>query len=254
MAQPLTVAEVDRAMSDLPRVLVGVEQEYKWRVDPVEFLGTAQPSPQALERVLPLPPGTSAVSRFRHAMSSIYFDDDWYLAEHGLALKAQVNPRQFRNVCWLAAKQTISWVDGCRDSLEISERIAPEDIHRELSARATLPLRHLDGQCRRPVTYEAYATTTQVRHKVHLRTGGGTLFQATFDVASTTLIGGNAEAASTEMFLEIETTSSELRPRGQLDAWARQLSEVIGHEPEQESKPQRAAALAGWAAAARGDR
>ena len=245
MAQPLTVAEVDEAMSGLPRILVGVEQEYKWRVDPLEYLGTDQPSPQALERVLPLPPGASVASRFRHAMSSIYFDDDWHLAAHGLALKAQVNPRQFRNVCWLAAKQTISWVDGCRDSLEISERIAPEDIHGELTRHATLPLRHLDGQCRRPVNYEAYATTTQVRHKVHLHVASGSLFQATFDVATTRLLPGGS--TTTETWLEIESTSSELRPRGQLDAWARQLTEAIGREPERESKPQHAAALAGWA-------
>ena len=246
MAQPLTVAEVDQAMSDLPRVLVGVEQEYKWRVDPREFLGTAQPSPQALERVLPLPGGASVASRFRHAMSSIYFDDDWYLAAHGLALKAQINPGQFRNICWLAAKQTISWAGGCRDSLEISERIPPEDIHTELTRRATLPLRHLDGQCRRPVSYEAYATTTQVRHKVHLHIASGTLFQATFDVATTRLLGGSG-ATTTETWLEIESTSSELRPRAELDAWARQLTQAIGREPDQESKPQYAAALAGWA-------
>jgi hypothetical protein len=244
MAQPLTVAEVDRAMSGLPTVLVGVEQEYKWRVDPREYLGTPEPSPQALERVLPLPPGATVVSRFRHAMSSIYFDDDWYLAAHGLALKAQINPAQFRNVCWLAAKQTISWLDGCRDSLEISERISPDAIHAELTSRRTLPLRHLDSQCRRPVTYEAYATTTQVRHKVHLHIASGALFQATFDVATTRLLpdGGT----TTETWLEIESTSSELRPRGELDAWARQLTEAIGREPDQESKPQHAAELAGW--------
>jgi hypothetical protein len=244
MAQPLTVAEVDQAMSDLPRLLVGVEQEYKWRVTPRELLGTDEPSPQALERVLPLPPGAAVVSRFRHAMSSIYFDDDWYLAAHGLALKAQINPGPFANVCWLAAKQTISWVDGCRDSLEISERITPGAISAELTGRATLPLRHLDGQCRRPITYRAYATTTQIRHKVHLHTQAGVLFQATFDVATTRLLpdGGS----TTDTWLEIESTSSELRPRGQLDAWARQLSEAIGRAPDQESKPQHAAALAGW--------
>src|SRR6266536_6720375 len=141
MSRPLTVDEVDRTMAALPQVQIAVEQEYKWRVDPEEFLGTDHPSPAALERVLPLPPGAVVVGRFRHVMSSIYFDDHWCLTGHRLALKAQVNPGPFRNVCWLVAKQTIAWVDGCRDALEVSARVPPGQVRQALRDRAVLPLR-----------------------------------------------------------------------------------------------------------------
>jgi hypothetical protein len=240
----LTEAEVDLAMADLPDVQVAVEQEYKWRVDARQFLGTDDPDPQALRRVLPLPPGASVVSAFRHIQSSIYFDDEWRLNEKGLALKALVNPGAFRNVSWLQAKQTISWVAGCRDSLEVSARVRPQDIHTAVRDGGLLPVRYLTRLCGGELRLDAYAATTQERNKVHLRTEEGVLFQATFDVSRTRSLPGGEPLVET--WLEIEGTSSDLRPRGQLDAWARTLTDRLGVEPDDISKPAAAARLAGW--------
>ena len=244
LSEPLTADDIDRAMAHLPRVQIAVEQEYKWSVDPLAFLGTPDVTPQALERVLPLPEGATVVTRFRHIQSSIYFDDNWRLADNRLALKALVNPGPFRNLSWLFAKQTISWVDGCRDSLEVSARVAPQEIHQVVRERRTLPLEYLERLCGRELHLDAYATTTQERNKVHLRLPDGVLFQATFDVTRTRVLPDGEPVDQT--WLEIESTSSDLRPRGALDAWASTLTDRIGVEPDEVSKPESAARLAGW--------
>jgi hypothetical protein len=243
-AAPVTEAEIDRTMAELPRVQVAVEQEYKWQVDPCDFLGTDRPDPQALRRVLPLPDGAMVASVFRHIQSSIYFDDAWRLAERELALKALVNPGAFRNVSWLQAKQTISWVDGCRDSLEVSARVRPEDIHSAVRDRTLLPIGYLERLCGGELRLDAFAATTQERNKVHLRTAEGVHLQATFDVTRTRVLPDGEPVVQT--WLEIEGTSSDLRPRGQLDAWARTLTDHLGLEPDSMSKPARAARTAGW--------
>jgi hypothetical protein len=243
-AAELTQTEIDRTMADLPDVQVAVEQEYKWSVGVRELLGTDRADPRALRRVLPLPDGATVVSTFQHIQSSIYFDDQWVLADNGLALKALVNPGAFRNVSWLQAKQTIRWVDGCRDSLEVSARVRPHDIHAAVRDRTLLPVAHLERLCGRELRLDAYAATTQERNKVHFRSPDGVLFQATFDVSRTWSLPEGTPV--TQTWLEIEGTSSDLRPRAELDAWARTLTAFLGVEPETVSKPAAAARTAGW--------
>lgn len=243
-AAELTQVEIDRAMAELPDVQVAVEQEYKWAVGTRDFLGTDRADPQALRRVLPLPDGATVVSVFQHIQSSIYFDDEWRLADNDLALKALVNPGAFRNISWLQAKQTIRWVNGCRDSLEVSARVRPHDIHTAVRDRTLLPIGHLERLCGRELRLDAYAATTQERNKVHFRAEDGVLFQATFDVSRTWALPAGEPVVQT--WLEIEGTSSDLRPRAALDAWAHTLTAFLGVEPETVSKPAAAARLAGW--------
>jgi hypothetical protein len=243
-AAELTQTEIDQTIADLPDVQVAVEQEYKWAVGSREFLGTDRADPQALRRVLPLPGGAMVVSVFQHIQSSIYFDDGWCLAENDLALKALVNPGVFRNISWLQAKQTIRWVDGCRDSLEVSARVRPHEIHAAVRDHALLPVAHLERLCGRELCFDAYAATTQQRNKVHFRSADGVLFQATFDVSRTWALPHGEPVIQT--WLEIEGTSSDLRPRIALDAWARILTAHLGVEPEHVSKAAMAARLAGW--------
>ncbi|NRQ37371.1 hypothetical protein HII36_36875 [Nonomuraea sp. NN258] len=242
-AQPLNATEVDQIMSALPDRRVGTEQEYKWLIDPVEVFGTDTPGlPEALS--LPIPEDVTAETPFTHTQSSIYFDDRWQLAANDLAVKLLINYGAYRNLSWICVKQTVAWVGGCRDCLEISERVDVRDVNRVMAERTTIPLAYAARLVPGASNLTPYATAVQLRHKVPLRTRYGTVFQLSLDLVTTRSLADGARATST--WIEIETSGSDLPSRKALDDWAELLGDRLPGPPYEMSKPVRAARQAGW--------
>lgn len=228
----------------LPGLQIGVEQEYKWRLTPSDLIDADEITLAALQSAVPAPDGGVLSQSFRHTQSTIYFDDQWALADARMALRATINPGLARDVSWLGAKQTVAWRDGCRDALEVSERISPKAISGELVDQRTVPLQYIARICGRAPQLSAYAYIVQHRHKLMFSVGDGWLLQVSFDVAATRLMGGGA--TETGRWLEIENNSSDLRARHALNRWASELSDHLGHAPVDQSKSEYAAMMAGW--------
>ncbi len=240
----LDVAEVDRVMAEYPRTRVGTEQEYKWLVDPVVVTGAATPG-LAETCLLPVPAGMTTETPFSHTQSSVYFDCDWQLTSHQVTLKALVNYGLYSNVSWICAKQTVAWIDGCRDSLEVSERIDAKDLGDIIRQRSTIALQYLDRLLPGATALAPFATCTQVRHKVPVRTSDGALMQLSLDLCTTKAFDPATTSADT--WIEIETSHSDLQSRRALNEWAEMLNDRLGIEPHSVSKPEHAASQAGWA-------
>jgi hypothetical protein len=242
---PVTVDEVAAAVAGLPTTRVGTETEYKWLIGTESVFGNTDAVGLAqLCEVVPRPADATADTPFTHTQSSVYFDTGWRLAEQGLTLKVIVNHGVFSKVCWICAKHTVSWVDGCRDSLEISERVAPEDIRRVITERSALPMRYVERHCHPGVELTPYATATQVRHKLPYHTADGALLQLSFDVVTNRLLDGGP--TRTDRWVEIETSHSDLKARRALIGWSGAVTGFLGIEPHQVSKPAQAARDAGW--------
>jgi hypothetical protein len=242
-APPIDAAEVDRVHAQYPRTRVGSEQEYKWLIGADQFGGVQTPGlVQALE--LPRPAGVALDGPFSHTQSSVYLDDDWRLSAQQITAKILVNYGAYRNVAWVCAKQTVAWTEGCRDSLEISERVDTADIAAVVAQRSTIALGYIARLVPEAASLKPYATATQVRHKVPVRTSDGAALQLSLDVSTTkTLADGGSE---TDVWVEIETSHSDLYSRRALIEWADLLSDHLGRRPHEVAKPERAAVRAGW--------
>src|SRR5690606_38472250 len=157
--------------------------------------------------------------------------DDWRLVEDHVTLRATVNPGSASEVAWIGVKQTIAWEDGCRDSLEVSERIAPLGISRELETQASLPLRYVSRLIRRPIRPVQYACAIQTRYKLFFRTRNDAQLQLTFDAAEFRPLAGEGGGSVPASWLEIENNNRDLRARRELEAWAADISTALGRRP-----------------------
>ncbi|WP_433493634.1 hypothetical protein ACQP26_19685 [Micromonospora sp. CA-248089] len=236
----LTTEEVENALADLPTTRVGTEMEYKWLLDLDSFPQIdGEDVLSRLQDLVPPPAGMKLGSPFVHTQSSVYFDDDWLLTERDLTLKIIVNHGSFSNVSWICAKQTISWIDGCRDALEISERITPGEATQIIRSHAALPIDYIDRQCGKRVNLQPYATATQVRHKLPFHGPDGSILQLTFDRTTNRSLA--SEETCQDTWIEIETPHSDLRSRGGLIGWAAAMTELLQKSPHQMSKSEREA-------------
>jgi hypothetical protein len=227
-----------------PVLVLGVEQEYKWRIDARDLFGTDRPDLDDLARVLPAPDTSQEELRFQHTQSSIYFDDNWHLTRDRVTLRATVNPGRAKDVSWLGIKQTIRWEDGCRDSLEVNERVAPGSISQEIRDRRALPLTYACRLAGRPIVPSAYACVVQHRHKLFYRDQNQMLLQLTFDISEFRVLPDGERALTT--WLEVENNTADLRARDALTAWANEITDRLGHQPTGMAKSEIAARMAGW--------
>jgi hypothetical protein len=257
MTAPTVTNGTDRAVA-LPSTVLGVEQEYKWRLE-ADLFGATAPTLADLERAVPHPAEAPRDGAFRHTQSTLYFDDGWWLTEHRIALRATVNPGAAKDIAWLGVKQTIAWQDGCRDSLEVNERIEPKGIAAELRNRRSLPVTYvlrLFGQAPFGVTPRshtpdspslaptAFAVVIQNRHKLFFRTRDDMQLQLTFDIAEFRALPDGESV--TMHWLEVENNTADLRARHALNLWAHDITQWLGRQPAEYSKSELAAEMAGW--------
>jgi hypothetical protein len=245
----VTVTDTDPQVGQvLPATVIGVEQEYKWRLPARGLAGNPRPTLDELEQAIPAPAESERVLRFRHTQSTIYFDDRWQLAANGITLRAIVNPGEIKDIAWLGIKQTIRWEHGCRDSLEIGERMSARSVGHEVRDGTTLPMTYLRRQLGPAVQPTAYAAVAQQRHKLFYVDRDGVQLFVTFDISEFRVLP-QSETTLT-YWLEIENNDRELGARHALDRWAHALSERLETAPSKEAKAELAATLAGWDPAA----
>jgi hypothetical protein len=233
--------EVPRGMS------IGVEQEYKWRLPEDGLQGNREPKLGDLAVALPLPHNSQIENRFQHTQSTVYFDDEWQLSAHGVALRATVNPGTIRRVSWLGVKQTLWWENGCRDSLEISGRLDAKNIGDEIRNEKSMMLGYINRMLGKQIAPDPFAVVVQRRHRIFYRNNDGILLQLTFDVSDFQILPDRRPHRT--YWLEIENNNPDPRARAALTQWAGPVSERLGAEPASQAKSELAAELAGWVSA-----
>lgn len=244
MTSPMALADFDPEVDDVPPgIVIGVEQEYKWRLGDDGLFGNRQPTLDDLAAAVPAPEDAVPESRFQHTQSTLYFDDRWQLTDRQIALRATINPGTIKRVAWLGVKQTLRWENGCRDSLEIGGRLAAKDIGRGVrdpQSPAVAYAQRLLGVALEP---DVFASVIQHRHKVFYRNGAGTLLQVTFDRAEFKALPDGQPQVT--YWLEIENNARDLHARQALERWATAVSERVGAPPGTRSKAEVAAEMSG---------
>lgn len=230
-----------------PETLIGVEQEYKWRLPEDGLGGNRQPTLHYLADALPPPDNSQIEMRFQHTQSTVYFDDQWELSARGIALRAIVNPGTIRRVSWLGVKQTLWWENGCRDSLELGERLDAKNLGDEVRSGKSIALTYLKRVLGKQISPDPFAVIIQHRHKIFYRNNEGVLLQLTFDVSDFRILPDHG--AQRTYWLEIENNDNDPRARVALTQWAGPVSERLGAEPASLAKSELAAELAGWVSA-----
>lgn len=245
MTSPTALADFDPEVDDVPPgIVMGVEQEYKWRLGDDGLFGNPQPTLDDLAAAVPPPDDAAPESRFQHTQSTLYFDDRWQLTDRQIALRATINPGTIKRVSWLGIKQTLRWEDGCRDSLELGGRLAAKDIGREVRNPQAPALAYAHRLLGFAIEPTVFASVIQHRRKVFYRNSAGTLLQVTFDRAEFKALPDGQPVVS--YWLEIENNARELQARLALDRWARAVSERVGAAPATTAKAELAAELSGW--------
>jgi len=245
MTSPAPLTDFDPETDEVPpSTVIGVEQEYKWRLGAQGLFDGRKPELDELAAAVPAPERSVPEMRFRHVQSTIYFDDRWQLTERQVALRATVNPGTIKRVAWLGVKQTIRWEAGCRDSLELGSRLAARDIGREVRDEQSLAPAYARRLVGAPITPRAYASVVQHRHKIFYRDSDNVLLQVTYDVSEFKALPDGATRLT--YWLEIENNVREPRARQALDRWAAVVSQRLGVAPGNQAKSEIAAEMAGW--------
>ncbi|MFF5052233.1 hypothetical protein ACFY1S_03480 [Micromonospora sp. NPDC000663] len=245
MTSPTALVDFDPGTDDVPPgIVIGVEQEYKWRLGDDGLFGNLQPTLDDLAAAVPPPDDAVEESRFQHTQSTLYFDDRWQLTDRQIALRATINPGTIKRVSWLGVKQTLRWENGCRDSLELGGRLAAKDIGREVRNPQSPALAYAHRLLGVALEPDVFASVVQHRRKVFYRTSVNSLLQVTFDRAEFKALPDGQPQIT--YWLEIENNGREMHARAALERWATSVSERVGAPPATRAKAEVAAELAGW--------
>jgi hypothetical protein len=240
--------------SQTPSALVGVEYEYKWRVDHAAADWDAE-HPERGDHLVRAVLDTAAKSLtgevgelHTFAQSALYFDTpSWRLNDTGLSLAALVNYGAMTGTGWLVLKETVRYAGDRRDALEVAERVPTQEISRAVTRGATAPVERLHRRLGTGLDELApYGKAVQRRRKVMWRLGDGLVLGLTLDSSRLTPLGGRADEGAAHWWFEVEANSSDTRALDALDVLAEAVAEVFAAAPDHETKPQATARLSGW--------
>ena len=226
---------------DLPRIVTGVEHEYKWLITDVDLPGFADGTAAVLA-TLGHPAGFAAAVSDSSIQSSIYLDTvDWTLTKDSTSLAVIINYGRRRAIRWLMLKDTLLWAEGRRDSLEIGALVHEFPVSHVLEAWTEQPLAWLTRKFGGPLELKPYGATTQQRRQALISSQDGCSLGLSLDETITRDESGVERA--TDRWLEVETSQSDFRSLSRLAAWARMITDRLGVEPHGQSKPERTADL-----------
>jgi hypothetical protein len=240
--------------SQTPPSAVGVEYEYKWRVD-ATAAGWDAERPESGDRLVRAVLDTAAPSLggefgelHTFAQSALYFDTaSWQLNEAGLSLAALVNYGAMTGAGWLVLKETIRYAGDRRDALEVAEPLPTSEISQAVTRRNGAPLERLYRRLGQDLgELFPYGKAVQRRRKVLWRLGDGLILGITLDSTRLTPLGGRADAGTPCWWFEIEANSSDTRALSALDELAAAVDKVFEASADHETKPQATARLSGW--------
>ncbi|WP_189077173.1 hypothetical protein [Mangrovihabitans endophyticus] len=225
----------------IPRVVSGVEHEYKWLVTHPTVPGFDS-GPHGIVRRVGMPADFCLAPQVTTVQSAVYLDTaDALLAAEGISLAVVVNYGPNRHIRWLVMKETLLWAQGRRDALEIADRIDGVALSEALTTWSAQPLIRLGRRFGGPLSLHAFGAATQRRTQARAVSEFGTLGMS---VDETTIRDTHNRAVSVDRWLEVETNQSELRCLRGLTEWADLISAALGSSPFEESKPERIARLA----------
>lgn len=183
------------------------------------------------------------VDPFTFAQSSIYFDTtDWALAGSDLSLAMLINYGAMKRYRWMVLKETVRWVDGRREALELGAEIPLVGVELDTSP----PMQRLNRRLGVSSTdLVPYATATQRRRKALWPAGEETLSFA-LDSAILTPADRRDAQPSHSWWLEVEANEGDEHALDLLDQARNAIAQVIRQQEVRTSKPQEAALLCGW--------
>lgn len=233
---------------------VGVEYEYKWRVDAAaESWGAEHPeSGDALIRTVLETAGPALGGGFGElhtfAQSALYFDTtSWQLNDSGLSLAALVNYGAMSGMGWLVLKETVRYAGDRRDALEVAEPVPTSEISQAITRGSAAPLQRLSQRLGPGLgDLVPYGKAVQRRRKVLWRLGDGLILGITLDSSRLAPLGGHADEGTPHWWFEVEANSGDTRALSALDELAAAVAKVFGTAPDHETKPQATARLSGW--------
>ncbi|MFF3068831.1 hypothetical protein [Kitasatospora sp. NPDC057936] len=238
----------------MPVSAVGVEYEYKWRVDALAD-GWAPEEPERgdaiVEEILrSAAPALGGEHGELHtfAQSALYFDTAaWDLAERNLSLAGLVNYGAMTGTGWLVLKETVRWAGHRRDALEVAESLDTRELAKAMTEGQAEPLRRASQRLGNPLPeLVPFGKVVQRRRKVLWRLGEGLALGLTLDSSRLSATGTQADAGTPTWWFEIEANSGDQRALNALAHLASAADTVLGSAPSHTTKPQLAARIAGW--------
>lgn len=235
--------------------VVGVEYEYKWRVDHVADGWDAE-RPESGDHLVravldaAAPALAGEVGELHtFAQSALYFDSPtWQLNDSGLSLAALVNYGAMSGTGWLVLKETVRYEGDRRDALEVAEQIPTGEIARAVTRNDGAPLSRLRRRLGSGLgELSPYGKAVQRRRKAVWRLGDGLILGITLDSSRLTSLGGRADEGAPCWWFEIEANSSDTRALSALDELAAAVTKIFAAPPDHQTKPQATARLSGWA-------
>ncbi|MGY5072782.1 hypothetical protein [Streptomyces griseus] len=232
-------------MMDLEHILriprVGVEHEYRW-VSP----GLSPAERGAHDRLRDQLVEVSGLRLDEQAsilQHTLCFDDGaWSLSAADCSLTALVNTG--RGPSWLVAKETVHWVDGRRDVLEMSEYVPDMKALSSDGALAGRPGQYMARRVPSVGELRVFGYLSQRRTKAALFTDQGALVALSCDDVE--LRDAASRLVETFSVVEVETNQASRVDLDQLAGVAEKFSAHFGAAPAQTTKPQFAAARLGW--------
>lgn len=232
-------------MTDLKRILriprVGVEHEYRWVVPALSLADTA--ARDKLRGQLIEISGLRLADQASILQHTLCFDDrEWSLSMANCSLTALVNRGQ--GPSWLVAKETIQWVDGRRDVLEMSEYIPDAKTLSSTDALAGRPGQHLSRRVPAVGQMRVFGYLSQRRTKAALLTEQQATVGLTCDVVE--LRDAASRLVDTFAVVEVEANQASRLDLDELAGVAERFSAHFGCPPARTTKPQFAATRLGW--------
>ncbi|MDG4763414.1 hypothetical protein O7632_04725 [Solwaraspora sp. WMMD406] len=223
----------------IPRV--GVEHEYRW-VMPATSLADAASRDELRHRLIQFS-GLRLADQTTILQHTLCLDDaQWSLSAANCSLTALVNRGQ--GPSWLVAKETIQWVDGRRDVLEMTEYVADMRTLSSADVLAGRPGQHLSRRVHTLSDIRVFGYLAQRRTKAALLTDQLTTLALSCDAVE--LRDATSKLVNTFAVVEVEVNQASRIDLDVLDGVADKFSAHFGRPPAQTTKPQLAAASLGW--------
>jgi hypothetical protein len=233
----MTTAALERVLR-IPRV--GIEHEYRWLL-PAAALSDAQAADALRTRLC--------------AAAGLTVEDEATIRQHTLCLDTASHALaaadcSFTSLVsaggptWLVAKETVQWVDGRRDVLEMTEYVPDLRSLSSADMLAGRPGRYLARRVPGLAEVRVFGYLSQRRTKAALRTEDAALIALSCDAVE--LRDPASALVDTFAVVEVEANQASRVDLDVLAGVADRFSELLGSAPATTTKPQLAAMRTGW--------
>lgn len=230
-------AAIERVLR-IPRV--GVEHEYRWLL-PTAALSDESAADDLRVRLCQaarLTKEDEATIR----QHTLCFDTATYsLAAAGCSFTSLVSTG---GPTWLVAKETVQWVDGRRDVLEMTEYVPDMRSLSSAEMLAGRPGQYLARRVPGLADVRVFAYLSQRRTKAALRTEDAALIALSCDAVE--LRDPGSALVDTFAVVEVEANQASRVDLDVLAGVADRFSALLGSAPATVTKPQLAATRMGW--------